>query len=122
MELLILAFVFVITVTFICSILETVLLSINISYIAVFEQKRPKTGSLLRSHKKHINKSIASILIINTIANTLGAAVVGAQASKLFGGGAVVYVSIVLTFAILFFSEIIPKTIAAIYYKQQQHI
>ncbi len=61
---------------------------------------------------------IASVLILNTIANTLGAAAVGAQASKLFGDGAVMYVSIVLTFAILYISEIIPKTIGAIYWKQ----
>jgi len=72
----------------------------------------------LRHHKENINKSIASILILNTIANTLGAAAVGAQASKIFGNDAVVYVSVILTFAILFISEIIPKTIGAIYWKQ----
>jgi CBS domain containing-hemolysin-like protein len=55
---------------------------------------------------------------LNTIANTLGAAAVGAQASIVFGNDAVVIVSIVLTFAILFLSEIIPKTIGAIYWKQ----
>ena len=87
------------------------------SYIAVLEKERPKVGALLRHHKENINKSIASILILNTIANTLGAAAVGAQASILFGNDAVVYVSIVLTFAILFISEIIPKTIGAIYWK-----
>jgi CBS domain containing-hemolysin-like protein len=87
------------------------------SYVSVLEKEKPKTGKLLRSHKENINKSIASILILNTVANTLGAAVVGAQASKLYGDGAMVYVSIILTFAILFFSEIIPKTIGAIYWK-----
>ncbi len=88
------------------------------SYIAVLEKDRPSVGKLLRHHKDNINKSIASILILNTIANTLGAAAVGAQAAKLFGNDAVVYVSVVLTFAILFLSEIIPKTIGAIYWKQ----
>jgi CBS domain containing-hemolysin-like protein len=87
------------------------------SYVSVLEREKPKIGKLLRSHKENINKSIASILILNTIANTLGAAVVGAQASKLYGDGAMVYVSVILTFAILFFSEIIPKTIGAIYWK-----
>jgi CBS domain containing-hemolysin-like protein len=87
------------------------------SYVSVLEKDRPHVGKLLRSHKENINKSIASILILNTIANTLGAAVVGAQASKIYGDGAVVYVSVILTFAILFFSEIIPKTIGAIYWK-----
>ena len=118
MDLLILFFVLSVGVSFICSILESVLLSVNMSYVAVLEKERPTVGRLLRLHKENINKSIASILILNTIANTLGAAAVGAQAAHLFGNDAVVYVSIVLTFAILFLSEIIPKTIGAIYWKQ----
>ena len=88
------------------------------SYVAVLEKERPRIGKLLRLQKENINKSIASILILNTIANTLGAAAVGAQASVVFGNDAVVIVSIVLTFAILFLSEIIPKTIGAIYWKE----
>jgi CBS domain containing-hemolysin-like protein len=87
------------------------------SYVSVLEKEQPITGKLLRSHKENINKSIASILILNTIANTLGAAAVGAKASKIYGDSVMVYVSIVLTFSILFFSEIIPKTIGAIYWK-----
>jgi len=117
LDLLIIFFVLSVGVSFICSILESVLLSVNISYVAVLEKEKPKVGKLLRHHKENINKSIASILILNTIANTLGAAAVGAQASIIFGNDAVVYVSIVLTFAILFFSEIIPKTIGAIHWK-----
>jgi len=118
MELLILFFVLSVGISFLCSVLESVLLSINMSYVAVLEKERPKVGALLRHHKENINKSIASVLILNTIANTLGAAAVGAQASKIFGNDAVVYVSVILTFAILFISEIIPKTIGAIYWKQ----
>ena len=117
MDLLIIFFVLSVGVSFICSILESVLLSVNMSYVAVLEKERPIVGKLLRLHKENINKSIASILILNTIANTLGAAAVGAQASIIFGNDAVVYVSIVLTFAILFLSEIIPKTIGAIHWK-----
>ena len=117
MDLLILFFVLSVGVSFICSVLESVLLSVNMSYVAVLEKERPSVGKLLKLHKENINKSIASILILNTIANTLGAAAVGAQASLIFGNDAVVYVSIVLTFAILFLSEIIPKTIGAIYWK-----
>ena len=118
MELLIIFFILSVGVSFLCSILESVLLSINMSYVAVLEKEKPSVGGLLRHHKENINKSIASVLILNTIANTLGAAAVGAQASKIFGNDAVVYVSVVLTFAILFISEIIPKTIGAIYWKQ----
>ena len=117
MNLLIIFFVLSVGVSFLCSVLESVLLSVNISFVAVLERERPKIGWLLRHQKENINKSIASILILNTIANTLGAAAVGAQASKIFGNDAVVYVSVVLTFAILFLSEIIPKTIGAIYWK-----
>jgi CBS domain containing-hemolysin-like protein len=117
LDLLLLFFVLSVGISFICSILESVLLSVNMSYVAVLEKERPIVGRLLRLHKENINKSIASILILNTIANTLGAAAVGAQAAHLFGNDAVVYVSIILTFAILFLSEIIPKTIGAIYWK-----
>jgi CBS domain containing-hemolysin-like protein len=88
------------------------------SYVAVLEKERPLVGKLLRLHKENISKSIASVLILNTVANTLGAAAVGAQASILFGNDAVVIVSMIMTFAILFFSEIIPKTIGAVYWKQ----
>lgn len=118
MELLIIFFILSVGISFLCSILESVLLSVNMSYVAVLEKEKPSVGKLLRYHKENINKSIASILILNTIANTLGAAAVGAQASKIFGNDAVVYVSVILTFAILFISEIIPKTIGAIYWKQ----
>ncbi|MCH9741308.1 MAG: CNNM domain-containing protein [Epsilonproteobacteria bacterium] len=118
MSYLILFFVLSVGISFLCSILESVLLSIQMSYVSLMEKEKPRTGKLLRSHKENINKSIASILILNTIANTLGAAAVGAQASHIYGDDAVVIVSIVLTFAILFFSEIIPKTIGAIYWKQ----
>jgi len=118
MELLIIFFLASVSISFVCSVLESVLLSINMSYISVLEKEKPKVGKLLRWHKENINKSIASILILNTIANTLGAAAVGAQAASIFGNEAVFYVSVVLTFAILYFSEIIPKTIGAIYWKQ----
>ena len=118
MDLLILFFLLSVGVSFICSILESVLLSVNMSYVAVLEKERPSVGKLLRLHKENISKSIASILILNTVANTLGAAAVGAQASILFGNDAVIIVSMIMTFAILFFSEIIPKTIGAVYWKQ----
>jgi CBS domain containing-hemolysin-like protein len=117
MELLLIFFILSVGISFLCSILESVLLSVSMSYVAVLEKEKPAVGALLRHHKENINKSIASVLILNTIANTLGAAAVGAQASKIFGNDAVVYVSVVLTFAILFLSEIIPKTIGAIHWK-----
>ena len=117
MDLLILYFILAVVISFICSVLESVLLSVNMAYVSVLEKNTPRAGALLRVQKTNINKSIASILILNTVANTLGAAAVGAQAESIYGAGAVFYVSIVLTFAILFFSEIIPKTIGATHWK-----
>ncbi|PHS59240.1 MAG: transporter [Sulfurimonas sp.] len=118
MDLLIIYFSLAVGISFICSVLEAVLLSVNMSYISLLEKDRPVVGKLLRLHKTNISKSIASILILNTIAHTLGAAAVGAQAAILFGNDAVVIVSVIMTFAILFLSEIIPKTIGAVYWKQ----
>jgi CBS domain containing-hemolysin-like protein len=87
------------------------------AYISVLEKSNPKVGKLLKFHKLNLNQSIASILILNTLAHTLGAAAVGAQAESLYGAGAVFYISVILTLAILFLSEIIPKTIGATYWK-----
>ena len=118
MDLLILYFALAVGISFLCSVLEAVLLSVNMSYISLLEKEKPKVGKLLRIQKTEISKSIASILILNTIAHTLGAAAVGAQAAILFGNDAVVIISMIMTFAILFLSEIIPKTIGAVYWKK----
>ena len=120
MELLIILFVLVIGISFLCSVLESIILSTNFSYISVIEKENPKAGKLLKSLKQDIDKSIASILILNTIANTLGATAIGVQADKVFEGDStfVIVVSILLTFLILFVAEIIPKTIGAVYWKQ----
>jgi len=118
LDLLLLYFSLAIGISFLCSILESVLLSTNMSYVSVLQKERPKVGRLLRTHKTNINTSIASILILNTIAHTLGAAAVGAQAEAIFGSAAMFYISIILTFAILFLSEIIPKTIGTLYWKE----
>ena len=120
MEYLILLFILVIGVSFLCSVLESILLSTNVSYISVLEENNPATGKLLKKLKTDINKSISSILILNTFANTLGATAIGVQAQNIFNNDSnlVLIVSIILTFMILFFAEIIPKTIGAIYWKQ----
>ncbi len=118
MDLLVIYFLGAVIVSFVCSVLESVLLSVTMPFISVLEKEKPSAGELLKQHKHNINKSIASILILNTVANTVGAAAVGAQAERVFGSGALFWVSAILTFAILFFGEIIPKTIGATYWKQ----
>jgi CBS domain containing-hemolysin-like protein len=84
------------------------------------EKNNSKVGKLLKKLKTNIDKSISSILIINTFANTLGATAIGIHAQTIFGheSNFILLISIILTFMILFFSEIIPKTIGAIYWKQ----
>lgn len=118
MTLLIIYFALTVGVSFLCSILEAILLSLSMSYINVVKKTDLNIGKSLEKIKKELNVSLASILILNTIANTLGAAGVGAQASKLFGNEYTFYVSAILTLMILFISEIIPKTIGARYYKE----
>lgn len=118
MNLLILYLFLAIGVSFLCSILEAVLLSITPSYIAVLEKEGDKTGEILRSLKKDIDQPLAAILSLNTVAHTIGAAGVGAQAQIVFGNAYVTVTSIVLTLLILVFSEIIPKTLGATYWKK----
>jgi len=119
-EYLIFLFFLVISVSFLCSVLESILLSTNVSYISVLEQENPTAGKLLKDLKRDVDKSISSILILNTFANTLGATAIGVQAQTVFNNDStlVLLVSIVLTFLILFVAEIIPKTIGAIYWKE----
>lgn len=101
--------------SFICSVLESVLLSTPISFISMKESEGNKTAARLLDFKNNIDKPIAAILSLNTIAHTIGAAGVGAQAVNIWGESVFGLVSAILTFLILVFSEIIPKTIGASY-------
>jgi len=100
-------------ISFVCSILEAVLLSITSSHIEVVKNKNEKLGNLMFKQKKQINISIGAILTLNTFAHTLGAAGVGSEAAKHFGDEFMFYISAILTILILIFSEIIPKTLGA---------
>jgi CBS domain containing-hemolysin-like protein len=110
-------FLIAVGISFICSILEAVLLSLTPAYIKVLKEQKPKVGKLLEQQKKDIDKSIGAILTLNTFAHTLGAAGVGSEAVKMFGEEYMFYISAILTILILVFSEIIPKTIGAYYWK-----
>jgi CBS domain containing-hemolysin-like protein len=103
--------------SFLCSIAEAVLLSVSSVHIAMIEKKGQKSGKILRELKKDINKPLAAILTLNTIAHTVGAAGVGSQATLVLGDASLGIVSVVLTLLILIFSEIIPKTIGASHWK-----
>ncbi|WP_299074549.1 CNNM domain-containing protein [uncultured Paraglaciecola sp.] len=104
--------------SFICSIAEAVILSISSAYISVLENKGHPSGSLLKSQVNDINRPLAAILSLNTIAHTMGAAGAGAQAAVVFGDAYLGVASAVLTLLILVFSEIIPKTLGATYWRQ----
>ncbi|RLC10840.1 MAG: hemolysin [Deltaproteobacteria bacterium] len=104
--------------SFFCSIAEAVLLSVTSPYIASLEQKGKRSGKLLHGLKDDINRPLAAILTLNTIAHTVGAVGAGAQAAAVFGNEAVGMASAILTLLILIFSEIIPKTLGANYWRQ----
>lgn len=118
MELLIFYLMLAIGVSFLCSILEAVLLSVTPPFVALMERKRPKTGKLLHRLKNDIDRPLSAILSLNTIAHTVGAAGVGAQAQIVFGSGYVGITSAILTLLILVISEIIPKTLGANHWKK----
>ena len=104
--------------SFLCSIAESVILSVNSAHIAMLEQQEKPSGPLLRKLKKNIDRPLSAILTLNTIAHTVGAAGVGAQAGVVFGNASLGITSAILTFMILVFSEIIPKTLGAHYWRQ----
>lgn len=101
-----------------CSILEATLMSTPLSYITMREEEGYKPATRFKKYKQESSRPIASILILNTIANTIGAAGVGRQATLLFGSQWFGLVSALVTILILICSEIIPKTIGANYWKQ----
>ena len=104
-------------ISFLCSILEATLMSTPISYITMREEEGYKPASLMKAYKQDTSRPIAAILSLNTIANTIGAAGVGRQATILFGATWFGLVSALTTLLILIFAEIIPKTIGTSHWK-----
>ena len=106
-------------VSFLCSILEAVLLSTSASYLEVAIQQGSKAALKMRDQKdkEHIDRSISAILTLNTIAHTVGAAGAGAEAAAIFESVPIGVIGAVLTFLILVVSEIIPKTLGVVYWK-----
>lgn len=117
MALLIFYLLLALVVSFLCSVLEAVLLSVTPSFIQAKMNEDKKWAQRLLGYKKDVDRPLAAILSLNTIAHTVGAAGVGAQAGIVFDSVAVWIISTVLTLLILVFSELIPKTIGAQYWK-----
>ena len=104
-------------VSFLCSISEAVLLSIRRSYVQTLSEEKPETAKMLSGLLETLDRPLAAILSLNTVAHTFGAAGAGAQAAIVFGDAAVGVFSGVLTLLILILSEIIPKTLGATHWR-----
>lgn len=118
MTLLIVYFSLAIAVSFLCSLMEAALLTVSPSYILSEEEKGKSYAPKLKELKANIDKPLSAILSFNTIAHTVGAAGVGAQAVAIWGDEYFGVISAVLTIAILVLSEIIPKSVGANYWRQ----
>lgn len=105
------------TFSFICSLCEAVLLTASLSYIEVRAETGDRAGLLMRRFRDNVERPISAILTLNTIAHTVGAAGAGAEAAAIFGNEYIGVISAVLTLLILVLSEIIPKTLGAVYWK-----
>ncbi len=103
--------------SFLCSVLEAVLLSTPVSFISMKESQGVKAAPLLMKYKTNIDRPVAAILTLNTVAHTIGAAGVGSESVKVFGEAYFGIISAILTLLILVLSEIIPKTIGASYWR-----
>ncbi len=122
MSLLLFYLLLAVLVSFFCSVAEAVLLSVRPSYIATLQAKGSgrarKQARQLKKLCDNLDRPLAAILTANTIAHTVGAAGVGAQAAVVFGNQYIGLTSALLTLVILVFSEIIPKTLGALYWRQ----
>ncbi|MCD7973321.1 MAG: CNNM domain-containing protein [Candidatus Azobacteroides sp.] len=118
MKLLLLYLFIALFTSFLCSIAEAVLLSTPIAYLKVKVAAGDKGAERLYKLKENVDKPLSAILSLNTVAHTVGAAGVGAQAIQLWGEAYFGIVSAILTILILILTEIIPKTIGANYFKQ----
>jgi len=105
----------VLIVSFLCSIFESVLLSLTRPQIEVLGRRHERAARLLAGFKENMDVPIAAILILNTAAHTIGAAVAGASYSDVFDPGTLWIFSIIFTLAVLLLTEIIPKTLGVSY-------
>lgn len=118
MTLLLIYLFLALVVSFLCSVMEAVLLSVPLSYLKSKSEIGDKNAEAMIGLKEDIDKPLSAILSLNTVAHTVGAAGVGAQATIVFGEAYFGLVSAILTILILVLTEIIPKTLGANYSKE----
>ncbi|MBX3040696.1 MAG: HlyC/CorC family transporter [Bdellovibrionaceae bacterium] len=117
MTFVIVLFLLVISISFICSMLEAVMLSISPAYVAVAVERKERSGLLLEHLIEKIERPISAILTMNTIVHTLGSAAIAYKVHDLYGDASVTFFSVILTILILIFAEIIPKSIGTAHWK-----
>ena len=105
-------------VSFICSVLESVILSVTHSHIGMLVKDNHRSGIILQALKDDINRPLAAILTLNTLSHTVGAAGVGAQTLQVYGSGYVAVASGILTFCILVFSGERKKNMSTLLMKR----
>jgi CBS domain containing-hemolysin-like protein len=103
------------SVSFICSLMEALILSTTVAEIESLKKARPRRGEVLEKLKLNLDETISTILTLNTIANTLGSVIIGSLATRLFGEAIIGIIAGTLTLAVLIFSEVLPKNIAIAY-------
>ena len=109
------AVVLAVSISAMCSLFEAVLYSVPIGHIESLAESGHSSGRILRALRARVDRPIAAILSLNTIANTAGAAIAGAAAVRVFGNENLVLFSVFFTLAILLLSEVIPKTLGVVY-------
>ena len=115
MTLFVISVLVVLVLSAFCSISEAALYAVRRAYVRKIAEQGNRSGKLLLGFKDNMEQPISAILVVNTIANTAGAAVAGAQAHVLFGDAALIWFSLAFTFCVLIFSEIAPKVIGVAY-------
>jgi CBS domain containing-hemolysin-like protein len=104
-------------VSFLCSVLEAVLLSVGPGHVQLMVDSGSRSGQVLKKLRNDMDRSLSAILTLNTIAHTAGAAGVGAEVADKFGDGYLGLASALLTLLVLVLSEVIPKTLGSRYFR-----
>lgn len=117
MTLILILFILVLGISFICSLLEAVILSVTPAYVAVAVEKKRRSGLLLEHLIEKIDRPLSAILTLNSITHTAGSATIAYQVLQHYGDSVVSIASAILTISILIISEIIPKSIGASHWK-----
>lgn len=115
MTLFIVSVAVVLAISAFCSLTEAAFYAVRMPYVRKLDESGSLAGEILAGFKGNMERPIAAILILNTVANTAGAAIAGAQATQLFPRGSLFIFSTAFTLAVLFFSEIVPKVVGVIY-------